>query len=135
MALAGQPVAYFSNVAVFASAEGATFCYQDALQRGAEGGGGSLGRQFGTLFVDPDNVVVTPVEFPTLGEQSLALTVSGDTLAQGNRVGIVVLLVTFRQGPATATVGAVKAVLTPTQAEVEPLARLVSQRIQEEFGP
>ena len=131
----GQPVAFFSNVTAYTSAEGATFCFEEALRRSAEGRGGSIGRQFGDLFIDPDDVQVAAVQFPAIGEQSIAFTVGGDTLAQGNRIGVVVLAVLFRQGPATAVVGAIKVVLTPAQREVEPLARLVAQRIGEEFEP
>jgi hypothetical protein len=124
--ISGATVSYFSQATVFETAAGATDCANEFAQRNSQPG--QLARAFGGLFVDPDAVVVTPVQYPTVGDGSLAFTLAGKVNANGTIVDITVLVVAWRQGNVAALVGAA-ANEAPPVAELQPYVDLVAQRI------
>jgi hypothetical protein len=124
--LAGQTVSFFSQATVYATTAGAIDCANEAAGKLAQPG--QLARAFGTLFTDPDSVVVTPVDFKQVADGSFAGTLAGQTNANGVVVDIVVLVVAFREGNMSMVVGSV-ANTAPTTTELEPLVNLVVQRV------
>jgi len=130
-ALAGQSVAFFSNVNVFGDATGAAQYYAVSIQIMAEGTG--VGAQLGDLFADPAAVQVAPVAFSPIGDQSQAFTLAGQTEAGGQLYPVVALLAVIQRGPVMAFVGSVRVAIPPDVEEVERLAGLLVERIDSEF--
>jgi hypothetical protein len=124
--ISGKTVSYFSTATVYATAAGAAQCAALAAQKYTQPG--QLARAFGTLFVSPDAVVVTPVSYPTVADGSFAATLAGKVNANGTIVDITLLIVGFRDGNVGAVVGAA-ANEAPPVAEVQPLVDLVVKRI------
>jgi hypothetical protein len=130
-ALAAQSVSFFSNVNAFEDTAGASQYYAVATSMIDEGAGTIA--NFEDLFVDVSAVRVEPYEFPSVGDESSAFTLTGDTEAEGQIYSATVLLVALREGPVTAFVGSVRIVVPPDVPEVERLAQLLIDRIDEEF--
>jgi predicted small lipoprotein YifL len=130
-AVAGQSVAFFSNVNVFGDAAGAAQYYAVSIQLMAEGTG--VAAQLGDLFADPAAVQVAPVAFSPIGDQSQAFTLAGQTEAGGQLYPVVALLAVVQRGPVTAFVGSVRVAIPPDVQEVERLAGLLVARIDSEF--
>jgi hypothetical protein len=125
--LAGQTLSFFSTVSVYATNAGAAECAAQEGQRLQQPG--QLARAFGDLFVNPDAVVVQPVQFPTVGQVSFAATLQGEIEAAGTVLNVTVLVVGFLQDNTTAAVGSLR-VTAPPVSELQPLASLVAQRIR-----
>ncbi len=125
--LGGETLSFFSNLTVYATSAGATDCSIEAAQRVSQRG--ELARAFGTLFIDPDAVVVTPVAYPQVADGSLAFDVAGKINASGTLVDLTVLVVAFREGNVTAAVGSARAGANPPTDELAPYVNLVARRI------
>lgn len=130
-ALAAQSVSFFSNVNAFQDTSGASQYYAVATSMIGQGAGAVA--DFEDLFVDVSAVQVEPYEFPSVGEESSAFTLTGDMEAEGELYSATVLLVALREGPVTAFLGSVRIVVPPDVPEVERLAELLVDRIDEEF--
>ncbi len=126
--LGGTIVAAFSQLTVYATAAGAADCAAEGAVRFQKPG--ELARAFATVFINPDAVVVKPVDFPPVGDGSFATSLTGDINAAGTVVQLQIVLVAFLKGNVTAAVGVAYAPLTnPSTKELQPLADLVAQRI------
>jgi hypothetical protein len=113
---------------VYASAEGAGEC---AIEQGSRlGEPGQLARAFGSLWINPDAVQVTPVDFPQVGDSSFAATLTGQIEAAGTVLDLTVLLVAFQSGNVTGAVGSARSGSTPPADELAPLVDLVIARIE-----
>ena len=122
----GMTVAFFTSGQVYATASGAAQCAAKATEQYQKPG--QLARAFGTLFTEPDNVVVTPVDFPPVGDGSFAVTLAGRTNANGLVVDLTVLAVGFREGAVNIVVGSAAA-SDPSVDELKPLVAMLDQRI------
>jgi hypothetical protein len=126
--LGGSIVAAFSQLTVYATANGAADCSAAAAVRFQEPG--ALAKAFGTVFVDPTKVVVKPVEYPTVGDGSFAVALTGDINAAGTVVQLQIVIVGFLKGNTAAVVGVAYAPLTtPSTKELKPFVDLVLQRV------
>lgn len=126
--LGGSIVSAFSQLTVYATAAGAADCSAESAARFAQAG--ELARAFGSVFVNPDAVVVKPVGYPTVGEGSFATALTGDINAAGTVVQLQIVIVAFLKGNTTAVVGVAYAPLTmPSTKELQPFVDLVLQRI------
>ncbi len=126
--LGGSIVAAFSQLTVFATANGAADCSAEAAVRFQEPG--ALAKAFGTVFVDPAKVVVKPVEYPAVGDGSFAVALTGDINAAGTVVQLQIVIVAFLKGNTSAVVGVAYAPLTtPSTKELKPFVDLVLQRV------
>jgi hypothetical protein len=130
-ALIGQPVSFFSNVNAFEYSAGAAEYYTVSLGMISTGAG--VTSQFAEVFADPDDVQVVPVLFSSVGDESEAFSLTGETEAEGQLYPIEVLLVTLRRGQATAFIGSIRVGLPPDVQEMETLARLLVDRLDQEF--
>lgn len=126
--IGGETVSFFSTATVYATSEGAADCALEAATRFAAPG--ELAKAFGTVFIDPAAVVVTPVTYPTIADGSFAATLTGKIEAAGTIVDLTILIVAFRQGNVTAVVGSAAAFDPPTD-ELRPLVDLVLGRIKD----
>lgn len=124
--LAGQTVSFFSQATAYATTAGAIDCANEAAGKLTQPG--QLARAFGTLFTDPDTVVVTPVQFKQVADGLFAATLAGQTNANGVVVDIVVLVVAFREGNVSMVIGSA-ANTAPSTTELEPLVDLVVGRV------
>jgi polyhydroxybutyrate depolymerase len=124
--LTGKTVSYFSQATLYATTTGAVDCANADVARYRHPG--QLARAFGTVFVDPDKVVVEPVDFPQIGDGSAAVTLRGQTNASGTVVDIVVLAAVYRQGSVVGILGSV-AWKVPSTSELSPLVDKVVQRV------
>lgn len=122
----GESVSFFTTISVFATADGATDCAIEAAQRFSEPG--ELARQFASIFLDVNAVVVTPLSVPQVADGSIAFTLEGQINASGTVVDLTILIVAFRKGNVSAVVGSAAA-STPSLAELAPLVDLVIARI------
>jgi hypothetical protein len=122
----GESVSFFTLLNVFATAAGATDCAIESAQRFSEPG--ELARQFATTFVDVNAVTVTPIDYPQVGDGSVAFTVSGQINAAGSIVELTILLVAFREGNVSAVVGSAAA-FPPSPEELAPHVNTVIARI------
>jgi hypothetical protein len=127
--ISGQTVSYFSTVTVYATPAGAADCAAEAAARFQQPG--ELARAFGSVFVDPDAVVVTPVDYPTVGDGSAAFNLTGQINAAGTVVDLTILIVSFLEGNVTAVVGSAAAG-APSVDDLTPYVNLVEQRIASE---
>jgi hypothetical protein len=126
--LGGTIVAAFSQITAYATAAGAADCAAEAAVRFQKPG--ELARAFGTVFVNPDAVVVKPVDYPQVGDGSLATALTGDINAAGTVVQLQIVFVAFLKGNVSAVVGVAYAPLTnPSTTELKPFVDLVLQRI------
>jgi hypothetical protein len=126
--LGGSIVAAFSQLTVYATAAGAADCAAEGAVRYSKPG--ELARAFGKVFVNPDAVVVKPVEYPQTGDGSFATALTGDINAAGTVVQLQIVIVAFLKGNVTAVVGVAYAPLTtPSTKELKPFVDLVLQRI------
>ncbi len=126
--LGGSLVAAFSQLTVYATAAGAADCSAEGAARFAQPG--ALARAFGTVFTNPDAVVVKPVDYPTVGDGSFATSLTGDINAAGTVVQLQIVIVGFLKGNTSAVVGVAYAPLTtPSTKELKPLVDLVLQRV------
>ena len=126
--LGGTIVTAFSQLTVYSTAAGAADCSAEGAAKFAAPG--ALARAFGSVFVNPDAVVVTPVDYPTVGDGSFATALTGEINAAGTVVGLQIVIVAFLKGNTSAVVGIAYSPLTiPTTTELEPLVSLVLQRI------
>jgi hypothetical protein len=126
--IGGETVSFFSTATVYATSEGAADCALEAATRFAVPG--ELAKAFGTVFIDPATVVVTPVTYPTVADGSFAAKLAGKIEAAGTIVDLTILIVAFRQGNVTAVVGSAAA-FEPSVDEVQPLVDLLLQRIKD----
>jgi hypothetical protein len=126
--IGGETLTFFSQLTVYKNAAGATACADLAAQRLAVPG--ALARLFSGVFIDPNAVIVTPVDYPRAGDSSFAATLTGQTNAQGAIVDITILVVGFRTGNVTAAVGSVRSGAAPPQDELRPYVDLVLGRLQ-----
>ena len=124
--ISGGIVSYFSNVTVYATNAGAADCAAEAAQRLASPG--ELAKAFGALFVDPNAVVVTPVQYPTIADGSFAATLAGKVNASGTIIDLTLLIVAFRKGNVSAVVGSA-ANEPPPADQLTPYVDLVLKRI------
>lgn len=122
----GGTVAFFTSGTVYATSSGAADCAEEAATRYQKAG--ELARAFGTVFTEPDSVVVTPVDFPAIGEGSFAVTLAGRTNANGLVVDLTILAVGFREGAVNMVVGSA-ASADPSVDELKPLVTMLDQRI------
>ncbi|HEX5479362.1 MAG TPA: hypothetical protein VFY79_06535, partial [Dehalococcoidia bacterium] len=122
----GETVTFFTSGTVYATASGAADCAAEAATRYQQPG--ELARAFGPVFTEPDNVVVTPVDFPTIGDGSFAVTLAGRTNANGLVVDLTILAVGFREGAVNMVVGSAAAA-DPSVDELTPLVTMLDQRI------
>lgn len=127
--LAGQTVSFFSTGTVYATSQGASECAAANAARLAAPG--ALAREFGPLYVNPDAVNITPVEFPQVADGSFAATLDGDINAMGLTVNLTILVVGFRNGNVTGAVGSARGATIPPTDELKPLVDLVVSRITE----
>lgn len=126
--LGGMIVAAFSSITVYSTAAGAADCAAEGAVRYAKPG--ELARAFATVFVNPDAVVVKPVEYPQVGDGSFATSLTGDINAAGTVVQLQIVFVAFLKGNTTAVVGVATAPLTnPSTTELKPFVDIVSQRV------
>lgn len=126
--IGGETVSFFSTATVYATSAGAADCSAEAATRFAMPG--ELAKAFGTVFIDPAAVVVTPVTYPTVADGSFAAKLAGKIEAAGTIVDLTILIVAFRQGNVTAVVGSAAA-FEPSIGEMQPLIDLVLQRIKD----
>lgn len=124
--ISGGIVSYFSQVTVYATEGGAADCATEAAQRFAQPG--ALARAFGSLFVEPDAVVVKPVEYPTVADGSFAATLAGKVNANGTIIDLTLLIVAFRKGNVSAVVGSAANEAPPAE-QLKPYVDLVLGRI------
>jgi hypothetical protein len=127
--IGGTTLAFFSTATLYETPEGATDCAAESAQRLSQPG--ELARTFGTVFVDPLAVVVTPVDFPTPVEGAGAATLTGKSNASGQEIDLTILVVFFRIGNTTAAVGSAQSGSTPSTEELAPYVELVAERIEE----
>jgi hypothetical protein len=126
--LGGSIVAAFSQLTVYATAAGAADCAAEAAVRFQRPG--ELARAFGKVFVNPDAVVVKPVDYPQIGDGSFATTLTGDINAASTVVQLQIVIVAFLKGNVAGVVGVAYAPLTnPSTKELKPFVDLVLQRI------
>jgi hypothetical protein len=125
--LAGETLSFFSAVTVYATEAGAIDCATEAAQRLAQPG--ELARALGSLFINPDAVVVTPVDYRQTAGGSFAATLTGQINANGTTVDLTILLVAFRKGNVTAVVGSARSGQSPPTAELTPYVDKTVQRI------
>ena len=120
-------LAFFSNVTSYATEAGATDC----AQRAAAGfrTSGDIARSFGTLFIDPNAVVVTQVSYPQVGDSSIAGTLTGKIKVQANIIDLTVLVVVYRKGNVTGAVGSARSGQTPPFDELTPFINKVIGRL------
>jgi hypothetical protein len=126
--LGGTIVAVFSQLTAYATAAGAADCAAEAAVRFQKPG--ELARAFGKVFVNPDAVVVKPVDYPQIGNGSFATALTGDINAAGTVVQLQIVIVAFLKGNVSGVVGVAYAPLTnPSTKELKPFVDLVLQRI------
>jgi hypothetical protein len=125
--LAGETLSFFSSVTAYATEAGAIDCATEAAQRLAKPG--ELARALGSLFINPDAVVVTPVDYPQTGDGSFAATLTGQINANGTTIDLTVLIVAFRKGNVTAVVGSARSGQSPPTAELAAYVDKTVQRI------
>jgi hypothetical protein len=125
--IGGEAVSFFSQATVYATAAGAIDCGAENAARLAQPG--ELAKAFGALFIDPLAVAITPVDFPPVGESSIAFDLTGDINAAGTTVSLTLLVVSFRSGNVTAVVGSAAAG-APSADEIQPLVNTVLERIR-----
>jgi len=125
--IGGENVSYFTNLTVYATDEGAVDCANEAAAEFAANPT-ALAEAFGSVFVDPAAVTVTPTEFPQVGEGSFAANLTGTVQAGGFDVTITILIVAWRQGNVSAVVGSA-ASFDPPRDDLYPLVELVAERI------
>lgn len=130
-ALAGEPVGFFSSVNAFQETAGAGQYY--AVTTEMIGQGSAAVAQFADLFVDPNAVEVTAVPAATIGDESQAFALTGQTESQGQQYPLIVLLVTLHRGRTAAFLGSVQVGIPPDVQEVEDLGTLLIDRIDQEF--
>jgi hypothetical protein len=126
--ISGQNVAYFSTATVYRTAAGAADCAAEAAQR-FTADPIELVRAFGTLFIDPAAVVITPLDYPQVGDSTAAFTLAGQIDASGTVVDLTIMAVSFVKGNVTAVVGAANSGM-PIVEELTPLVDLVESRIE-----
>jgi hypothetical protein len=124
--ISGGVVSYFSQVTIYATNAGAADCAAEAAQQVAQPA--HLAKAFGNLFVDPNAVVVTPVQYPAVADGSFAATLAGKVNASGTVIDLTLLIVAFRKGNVTAVVGSAANEAPPTDG-LKPYVDLVVQRI------
>jgi hypothetical protein len=125
--IGGQTLAFFSNATAYATDEGAIDCSQRAAARFTNAA--EIARAFGTLFVNPDAVVGTVIEYPQTADGSFAGTLTGQVNASGTVIEVTLLIVTFRKGNVTVVIGSARSGTIPPAAELSPLVNLVVGRI------
>lgn len=126
--LGGSLVTAFSQLTVYATAAGAADCSAEGATKFQAPG--ALARAFGTIFTDPDAVVVKPVDYPQVGDGSFATSLTGEINASGTVVGLQIVIVAFLKGNTSAVVGVAYAPLTtPSTTELKSFVDLVLQRI------
>jgi hypothetical protein len=124
--LGGESVAFFTQLTVYATAEGAADCAIEGAIRYSEPG--ELAKAFGEIFVKTVPVVVAQVAYPQIADGAIAWTLAGKTAAQGLEVDLKILVVAFRKGNVTAVVGSAAA-FDPSVAELTPHVNTVLARI------
>jgi hypothetical protein len=130
-ALAGEAVGFFSSVNAFQETAGAGQYYAVTVEM--IGQGPAAVAQFADLFVDPNAVQVTAVPAATIGDESQAFALTGQTESQGQQYPLIVLLVTLHRGRTAAFLGSVQVGIPPDVHKVETLGGLLVDRIDEEF--
>lgn len=130
--IGGEQVSYFTNLTVYATDEGATDCANEAAAEFTSDPM-ALAEAFGSVFVDPAAVVITPVEFPQVGEGSFATNLTGTVSAGGFEVSITILIVAWRQGNVSAVVGSA-ASFDPPPDDLHQYVELVAERIADAQG-
>lgn len=125
--IGGEVVSYFTNLTVYATDEGAADCGAEAAAN-YTANPQELAEAFGSVFVDPAAVVITPVDFPAVAQGSFAANLTGTINAGGTEVTLTILIVAFNQGNVSAVVGSAAATDPPTD-DIYPLVELVTERI------
>jgi hypothetical protein len=124
--LGGETVSFFSTLTAYATAAGASDCASETAVRYAQPG--EFARAFGQLFIDPNAVKITTVDYPQVGDASFAATLEGMINAAGTQVDLTILIVAFRDGNVTGAVGSA-AQAAPMTTELKPYVDLVLQRV------
>ena len=125
--LAGDTLAFFTSATSYATVAGATDCSLEAAVRLQQPG--QLARAFGSVFVNPDAVIVSPYTYPQVADGSFAATLTGQVNAAGTTIDLTILIVAFRKGNVTDVVGSARSGQTPPADELTPLINLVIGRI------
>jgi hypothetical protein len=125
--LAGTALAFFSTATVYETPEGAADCAAENAIRLAEPG--ALAREFGNVFIDPDAVIVEPVEFPAVADGAFAANLTGKINAQGTEIDLTILVVALARGNTTAAVGSAYSGADPPVEELRPYVEAVVARI------
>ena len=122
-----ETLSFLTNATAYATEAGAIDC----SQRAAAGfrTSGDIARAFGSLFIDPDAVVVAQVSYPQVGDSSIAGTLTGKIKVEGNIIDLTVLIVVYRKGNVTGVVGSARSGATPPFAELTPLINTVIARL------
>ena len=100
--LASRPATAFTQVVVYATAAGAADCGAELRQRYQQPG--KLATALG-VFDDPASAEMAVADFPTVGSESLAATISGTVTVGPYHAGVNIFLVMFRTGNVVAVVG------------------------------
>jgi hypothetical protein len=124
--LNGQSVSFFTLLTVYATEAGAADCAVEAAVRFQNTS--ELAKAFGSVFIDTNAVVVTPVTVPQVADGSLGWTLKGKILANGLEVDLTILIVAFRKGNVSAVVGSAAA-SAPSLSELTPHVNTVVSRI------
>jgi hypothetical protein len=125
--LAGETLSFFSSVTVYATQAGAADCATEAAQRFTQPG--ELARALGSLFIDPDAVVVATVPYPATADGSFGATLTGQINANGTVIDLTVLIVGFRKGNVTAVIGSARSGQPPPVEELTPYIDKTLQRV------
>ncbi len=125
--LAGETLSFFSSVTVYATEAGAADCQAEAAARYAMPG--ELARALGSLFINPDAVVVALADAPAEIPGSVAVKLTGQINAAGTTIDLTVLLVSFRRGGVTAVAGSARSGQDPPLPELLPYALKLVQRV------
>ncbi len=123
----GETLAFLSSATVFATEAGAADCAKSATAGFRTSG--DIARLFGNLFIEPDAVVVTEVGAPTVGDSSIAGTLTGKISVQGNIIDLTVLVVVYRKGNVTGAVASARSGHIPPLSELQPLIEVTIGRL------
>jgi hypothetical protein len=125
--IAIETLSFLSTATAYATEAGATDCAARAAARFTSAG--DIARAFGNLFIDPDAVVVTQINMPTVGDNSIAGTLTGKIRVEANVIDLTVLVVVYRQGNVTGAIGSARSGATPPVEELMPLINTIIGRL------
>lgn len=122
------PVSVLTQLTAYETADGAVDCTADLRRRYLDSGqlAGALG-----VFTNPAAVEVRAVDFPTVGDESFAATLTGQVKSGVYVVNVTVYIVLFRIGNLRGTLAVTRSALAPGDGAVivAPLLNLFLGRI------